>query len=363
MCRKLLLLIAVLGLVGTVWADDPAPPEWRGDPGTTTSWYGFDTNAPTGDHGWPLRAPETSQWFYKDPPHDGVPVGNFRDRAIAENWTSHWEEVGGWDEATWVETPTWIEGDYDMPLSYYEDNFSLQVWGNDQTWLPTFLGRTGVLRFPAGSVDIYNFETCQPWKYFQLQITWQPWNRGEQIAFNAEMEYFKMEELRWNEEVWWETAGWNYGEEEYEGWLSGWPGEEPPPEIWWEEGFWACWGGYETSWWRAAAGWLEEGWWTGGEEPVEYSLGWWDEFLEPIDEIAQEGDWRTSVFYIEMHPNPGSEFFGLFPATWDSELEEWVEGGVIAVDQVVIDTICIPEPATIALLGLGGLALIRRRKR
>lgn len=32
------------------------------------------------------------------------------------------------------------------------------------------------------------------------------------------------------------------------------------------------------------------------------------------------------------------------------------------IDQIVVDTICIPEPATIALLGLGSLVLIRRKR-
>jgi len=33
------------------------------------------------------------------------------------------------------------------------------------------------------------------------------------------------------------------------------------------------------------------------------------------------------------------------------------------VDQLVIDTRCAPEPATMALLGLGGLGMLFRRKR
>lgn len=33
------------------------------------------------------------------------------------------------------------------------------------------------------------------------------------------------------------------------------------------------------------------------------------------------------------------------------------------VDQLVIDTICVPEPATMSLLVLGGLALIRKRRK
>ena len=38
-------------------------------------------------------------------------------------------------------------------------------------------------------------------------------------------------------------------------------------------------------------------------------------------------------------------------------------GGDVFVDQLVVDTICIPEPATMSLLALGGLALLRRKRR
>lgn len=59
--------------------------------------------------------------------------------------------------------------------------------------------------------------------------------------------------------------------------------------------------------------------------------------------------WTHSIFVIDMWPNP---------------IGEWITiKGDILVDELVIDTIC-PEPATIALLGLGGLALhgIRRKR-
>ena len=60
--------------------------------------------------------------------------------------------------------------------------------------------------------------------------------------------------------------------------------------------------------------------------------------------------WTQSLFEITIWPNP--------PYEWIT-----VKGDII-VDQLIIDTICIPEPATIFLLGMGGLMTLRgARKR
>jgi len=62
--------------------------------------------------------------------------------------------------------------------------------------------------------------------------------------------------------------------------------------------------------------------------------------------------WYTYNGMIEIQPNPDGEWltFELVDST--------------NIEEIVIKTICMPEPATLALLGAGGLAmaLVRRRR-
>lgn len=72
----------------------------------------------------------------------------------------------------------------------------------------------------------------------------------------------------------------------------------------------------------------------------EIDLGW------PHDHWCH---WRETTYMWEIYPNPPWEMFTIY--------------GTIDVAEIVIDTWCIPEPATISLLMLGGLALVRIRRR
>jgi hypothetical protein len=57
--------------------------------------------------------------------------------------------------------------------------------------------------------------------------------------------------------------------------------------------------------------------------------------------------WNHSTYHYQLFPNPYWEQIRIV--------------GEINVDELVIDTWCVPEPATLSLLALGGLALVRRR--
>lgn len=56
--------------------------------------------------------------------------------------------------------------------------------------------------------------------------------------------------------------------------------------------------------------------------------------------------WTYSIYDIVLTPNPSREIVRV--------------DGAIMVDQLVIDTICIPEPLTLSLLAVGGLLLRRK---
>ena len=66
-------------------------------------------------------------------------------------------------------------------------------------------------------------------------------------------------------------------------------------------------------------------------------------------------DWYTVIQYIVIAPNPEWEdfVFGAVMTTAES---------VFLVDSIEIATECVPEPATMGLLALGGLTLLVRRR-
>jgi hypothetical protein len=73
------------------------------------------------------------------------------------------------------------------------------------------------------------------------------------------------------------------------------------------------------------------------------------------DDPVAGTDWRIlkDVWYIAPNPNFETLCFGF--AGMDQALA--------AIDRICVTTYCVPEPATLAVLGLGSLALLGRRRR
>jgi len=74
----------------------------------------------------------------------------------------------------------------------------------------------------------------------------------------------------------------------------------------------------------------------------------WEVEGQLVSEEPQANEWVHSTYTITIMPNPSFETVKV--------------SGSIAVDALVIDTWCIPEPTPLVLLALGSLVFVRRRR-
>jgi len=74
--------------------------------------------------------------------------------------------------------------------------------------------------------------------------------------------------------------------------------------------------------------------------------------LTPLPQVLeQNGPWQTLRYGWQITPNPQSETI--------TNISFSGTGGF--VDHIVVETVCVPEPASLCLLAAGGLAFLRKR--
>ena len=81
-----------------------------------------------------------------------------------------------------------------------------------------------------------------------------------------------------------------------------------------------------------------------------------DYAFQKLASHTHDDGWVTDAYTIVVEPNPTDELITL---SFDSSAG-W-EPYPMYVDQVVVDTACVPEPASLSVLGLGVAFFLRRR--
>jgi hypothetical protein len=105
--------------------------------------------------------------------------------------------------------------------------------------------------------------------------------------------------------------------------------------------------------------WPEEHW----SDPLPAGQYWDVPPAGVVNHGAPYSYWWTVAFDLSLSPNPDSEMIGLDVGSFPWWYGPMGSSLYFYLDEVVIDTICVPEPACLAFFAAGGLLVLRRRRR
>ena len=74
-------------------------------------------------------------------------------------------------------------------------------------------------------------------------------------------------------------------------------------------------------------------------------------FMNEIESVPLDDDYIKATYEVILIPNPSFEEIWIIPQDCS-----------LYINEIVVETICIPEPVTIGLFGFGALAMLRRKK-
>jgi len=207
----------------------------------------------------------------------------------------------------------------------------------------------GARAFPAPSWSGDDGTTFQQWSFSKRQWSFLKRHRGPQLPDAGWVNEFGTPQLsvygsKWSNKVDGHQGVWKFNSLRSEMIIDipNNPESRPLKEIW-VELTWEAAGTRNCIPWEAAD--------TRNYIPDQPIIGVWADHFEKelMGEKPIDNNWTASLYKITIWPNPSAEQITI--------------KGDIRLDQVVVDTRCVPEPATLGLLIGGTLMAIRRRRK
>jgi hypothetical protein len=202
--------------------------------------------------------------------------------------------------------------------------------------------------------------TFQQWSFSKQQWSFLKRHSGPQLPDTGWVNEFGTPQLsvydsQWSNKVDGHRGVWKFNSRRSEMFIDipNNPESRPLKEIW-VELTWEAAGTRNCIPWEAACTRNYIPWEVAGTRnciPDQPIIGVWADHFEKelMEEKQIDNKWTASLYKITIWPNPSAEQITI--------------SGDIRLDQVVVDTRCIPEPATLGLLIGGALMAIRRRRK